>query len=196
MRSLLNALSALIVLFVASGCLVETEATLGDPDPKTADARLLGVWYYASKSETTVISIKQDDKDAGAYRVVLMTANFGLEPATEITQYRIWRTIVNGRSILNVQRTDQSKALAPRLTLIRYEFGANGKLYLRMLNSKAAAAAVERGALAGTVTGQYTDEVKLTSPRAALVAFFGSPAGDATFGSKADGLTKMPLSKD
>jgi hypothetical protein len=112
-------------------------------------------------------------------------------------QYRVWRTIVNGRNILNVQRTDQSKALAPRLTLIRYEFGANGKLYLRMLNSKAAAAAVERGALAGTVKkGQYAEEVRLTSPRAALVAFFGGPAGDATFGSKAGGLTKMPMSKD
>src|SRR5262249_40388340 len=47
MRATFKAVAGLCLLLLVSACLVETEATLADPDPGAMDQRLVGTWYSA-----------------------------------------------------------------------------------------------------------------------------------------------------
>jgi hypothetical protein len=64
---------------------------------------------------------------------------------------------------------------------VLYRISADGSLALYLIDEKAARAAIEKGALAGTVEpGEYGD-VTITAGPAALDTFFASAAGRALF---------------
>lgn len=193
MRALKALAGLVLVLVVATGCLVETEATLGDPDPKTIDTRLLGNWYYAEKDEVSVMSIAADPSQEGAYRVVFANVRPTGEKQAEFVQYFVTRAIVNGQPYLSVRRTGGTAIEQPVLTIMTYDIGADGKLVLRLINTKLVIAAIKAGKLKGTFKeGQYSSEAKVTSPRAELAAFIAAADRDALFDQKMGALHKLP----
>ncbi len=190
MRSTLRAIASLCLLLLTSACLVETEATLADPDPKSADARLVGTWYHAERSELTLFTIAPDEKEAGVYRAVFATIRPGSDDPVEASHYRVWRTVVNGRDYLNGRRIGTAKDM-PAQTIISYDV-TDSSLMLRLMDTKLAVAAIESGKLKGRVKkGTYVDEVTITSPRAELAAFVAGTDRDALFPHKTGLLRRL-----
>lgn len=171
MRSILRALAGLVLVLLTGACLIETENTLGDPDPKTADARLLGTWYSADPKEVVVFSFAADEKDGGVYHVVFANLRPGQDEPVETATYRVWRTVVNGRAYLNAKRVGQGPKDMPAQTIFAYDI-VDGGLLLRIIDARRVADAIEAGKLKGKVTkGGFVDQVTVTSTRAELAAF-------------------------
>ena len=192
MRSTLKALAGLCLLLLTSACLVETEATLGDPDAKTFDQRLVGTWYSGKGGEAALISIVRDEKNEGAYRAVFVNVNPFADGTIEGTRYSVVRTVVNGQAYLSIRRIGGSITDMPAITVLSYDLVDDGTLVLRMMDAKQVVAAIEAGKLKGTFKkGQYVDEAKITSPRAEFAAFIAGADRDALFGVKTDPLKKM-----
>jgi hypothetical protein len=197
MRSPLKALAGLVLLLLTGACIVETETTLSDPDPKAADQRLLGTWYHAKGGEVVLFSIAADRERDGAYRVVFTTIKADTERPVESIHYSAWRTAVNGQSYMNVRRTGGNVADMPALTIVSYDLGTDGTLVLRLMEPKQVIAAIEAGKLKGRFKkGRYVDEATITSPRAELAAFIAAADRDALFASKTGALRKLPESPD
>ena len=193
MRALKALAGLVLVLVFASGCLVETEATLADPDPKSIDTRLLGNWYYAEKDEVSVVSIAADPSQEGAYRVVFANIRPAGEKPAEFVQYGVSRTVVNGQPYLSVRRTGGNAIEQPALTIMTYDIGADGTLVLRLMSPKRVIEAIKAGMLKGTFKeGRYTDEAKITSARAELAAFIAAANRDELFPMKMGALRKLP----
>lgn len=193
MRSTFRALAGLCLLLLTSACLVETEATLGDADAKSFDTRLVGAWYSGKAGEAAIISIIRDEQNEGAYRAVFVNVNPFADGAIEGTRYSVTRTIVNGKSYLNIRRIGGSMADMPALTIASYDLRDDGTLVLRLMEAKQVIAAIEAGKLKGTFKkGQYVDEAKITSPRAELAAFIAGADRDALFALKTDPMRKLP----
>ena len=192
MRSALKAIAGLCLLLLTSACLVETEATLADSDPKAFDQRLVGTWYAGKGGEAIIISLIRDEQNEGAYRAVFVNVNPFADGAIEGTRYSVWRTVVNNQSYLNIKRTGGSIADTPALTIATYDIGGDGTLVLRLMEPKQIIAAIEAGKLKGTFKkGQYVDEATITSPRAELAAFIAGADREALFTVKTDALRKM-----
>jgi hypothetical protein len=192
MRSTLKALAGLCLLLLTSACLVETEATLGDADPKSFDQRLVGTWYAGKGGEALLISIVRDEQNEGAYRAVFVNVNPFADGAIEGTRYSVTRAEVNGQSYLSIRRTGGSVADTPALFIASYDLRDDGTLVLRLMDTKVVIAAIEAGKLKGTFKkGQYVDEARITSPRAELAAFIAASNRDSLFGMKTDPLRKM-----
>jgi hypothetical protein len=195
MRSILGAAAGLFIVLLTSACLLETETTLGDPDPKTADTRLLGTWFQAEKDEVIVFSIVADEKEPGAYRAVYASISPGKDDPVESTSYRVWRTVVNGRSYLNARRIGPGAKNMPTQTIIAYDIADNA-LTLRFPDLRRLAGAIQGGQLKGTVVkGEYVDQVRLTSARGELAAFIAAADKDgALFPNSTGSLKRMPQS--
>ena len=192
MRSTLKAVAGLFLILLTNACFVETEATLADPDAKALDTRLVGTWYAAEKAEVTLFTIAADEKELGVYAVVFASIRPGTDNPVEFAHYRAWRTVVNGRDYLNARRIGAGKDM-PATTVVAYDL-TETTLVLRLMDSKAAIAAIEGGKLKGRVKkGSYVDEVTITSPRAELAAFVGAE-GDKLFSQKTGALRKLPPS--
>jgi hypothetical protein len=193
MRALKAFAGLVLVLFVATGCLVETEATLGDADPKNIDTRLLGNWYYAEKDEVSLMSIAADPSQEGAYRVMFTNVTPLGDKPPQFVQYSVTRTIVNGQPYLNVRRIGGNSIEQPVLTILAYDIGADGKLVLRLMKTKLVIDAIKAGKLKGTVKeNQYSSEAKITSPRAELAAFIAAANRDELFSDTAAALRRLP----
>ena len=192
MRSTLKAFAGLVLLLLTSACLVETEATIADPDPKAADARLVGTWYHAEKGEVILLMVAPDAKDDGVYRIVFANIRPGADEPVEASHYRAWRTVVNGRAYLSGERIGPGGKGMPAKTIIGYDI-ADGSLVLRLMDVKAAVDAIASGKLKGRVKkGGFVDEVTITSPRAELAAFVaGADRDGALFSVKTGMLRKM-----
>jgi len=192
MRSTLKALAGLFVLLLTSACWVETEATLAEPDAKALDARLVGTWYVAEKAELTFFTVAADEKELGVYAVVFASIRPGTDNPVEFVHYRVWRTVVNGRDYLNARRIAGKEM--PAQTVVAYDL-TDTTLVLRLMDTKAAAAAIEAGKLKGRVKkGTYVDEVTITSSQAEFAAFVAGPDGDKLFSQKTGALRKLPPS--
>jgi hypothetical protein len=193
MRSTFKALAGLVLVLFTSACFVETETTLGEPDAKALDTRLVGTWYVAEKAELTLFTVAADEKEPGVYAVVFASIRPGTDNPVEFAQYRVWGTVVNGRHYLNAKRIGTGKDM-PTQTVVAYDLTDNA-LVLRLMDTKAAVAAIEGGKLKGRVKkGTYVDEVTITSPRAEFAAFVGGPDGDKLFSQKTGALRKLPPS--
>ena len=193
MRALKAFAGLMLVLVCASGCLVETEATLSDPDAKSIDTRLLGNWYYAEKDEVSIVSIAADPSQEGAYRVVFAGIRPAGEKPAEFVQYSVTRTVVNGQPYLSVRRTGGNALEQPALTIMTYDIGADGTLVLRLLNTKLVIDAIKAGKLKGTFKeARYSEEAKITSARAELAAFIAAANRDELFSMKMGALRKLP----
>src|SRR5262249_56256332 len=129
------------VVLLVSACLVETEATLADPDPGAMDQRLVGTWYSAKGGEAMIIAVVADDTKQGAYRVAFLNVNPFAVGAIEGTRFEAWRTVLNGKVYLNLLRTEGNVAEMPKLTIIAYDLGEDGTLVLRLMDTKAVIAA-------------------------------------------------------
>lgn len=192
MRATLKTLAGLCLLLLTSACLVETEATLGDPDAGTFDQRLVGNWYAGKGGDAVMLSVIRDERTPGGYRAVFVNINAFADGTIEGTRYAVSRTVLNGRSYLNVRRVGGSIADSPSATVISYDLRDDGTLVLRMMQPKEVIAAIEAGKLKGTFKkGQYVDEAKITSPRAELAAFIGAADREKLFGQKTDPLHKL-----
>jgi hypothetical protein len=195
MRSILRAAAGLFLVFLTSACLLETETTLGDPDPKTADTRLLGAWFHVDKDEVIVFSLVADEKEPGTYRAVYASITPGKDESVETTSYRVWRTVLNGRSYLNARRIGRGANNMPAQTIIAYDITDNA-LTLRFPDLQRLAGAIDGGQLKGTVVkGGYVDKVRLTSARGELAAFIAAADKDgALFPNSAGSLKRIPQS--
>jgi len=192
MRSILKAAAGLCLLLLTSACLVETEATLADPDPKSVDTRLLGAWYTAKGGEVVLFSVVADDSKPGIYRVAFVNINPHADSGIEALRYQAWRTVVNGHSYLNVRRTSGSGTDTPALTIVSYDFGNDGTLVLRLMDTKQVIAAIEAGKLKGRFTkGRYVDEATITASRAEMAAFIAGADHDALFATKTGALHRL-----
>jgi hypothetical protein len=193
MRSTLRALAGLCLLTLTSACIVETEATLGDPDAKTFDQRLVGNWYAGKNGDAVVLSVIRDEKAPGGYRAVLVNINAFADGTIEGTRYAVSRTVLAGQSYLSIRRTGGSTADSPATAIVSYDLRADGTLVLRMMRAKEVIAAIEAGKLKGTFKkGQYVDEARIASPRAELAAFIAGADREKLFGLKTDPLRRLP----
>lgn len=192
MRSTLRAFAGLVLVLLTSACLVETEATLSDPDAKAADPRLAGTWYFNKAGETVLFSVIVDPDRAGTYRVVFTNIKPQAPNPVESIHYSAWRTVLNGQSYLNVRRTGGNLADMPALTVVSYDIGGGGTLVLRLMAPEPVIAAIESGKLKGRFKkGRYTSDATITSPRADLAAFIASANRDTLFATKTGGLRKL-----
>lgn len=192
MRSTLRAVAGLFLILLATACVVETEATLGDADPTTFDQRLVGNWYAGKGGDAVILSIIRDDRTPGGYRAVLVNINAFADGATEGTRYAVSRTVLNGQSYLNIRRIGGGGTDMPAATVLSYDLREDGTLVLRMMQPKEVIAAIEAGKIKGTFKkGQYVDEAKITSPRAELAAFIAAADREKLFGQKTDPLHKL-----
>lgn len=194
MRAILRTVAGFVLVLLNSACLVETETTLSDPDPRAADARLPGTWYFAEGGETMLFTViaHPDDKD-GVYRVVHTSINPRATDPVRSTHYSAWRTVVNGQSYLNVRRTGGSTAETPARAIVSYDLGSDGTLVLRLMEVKHVVAAIGSGKLKGRVKkGRYLDEATITSPRAELAAFIAGADRDALFAVKTKAMRRLP----
>jgi len=179
----------LVLVLLTGGCLVETENTLADPDPKAMDERLVGTWYTAEAGEVTLFTATADDTAPGKYRVLYASLRVGADKPVEYEQYSAWRTVIDGKVFLNAVGIGGT----PKTFIAAYDLGADGRLVLRLMESKYVSAAIAAGKLKGTVKkGQYVDDVKITSPRAELAAFVAAADRDGLFAAKAAPLAKLP----
>ncbi len=181
----------LVLVLLTTGCLVETENTLADPDPKAMDDRLVGTWYAAEAGEVTLFTAIADEQAPGKYRVVYASvrARAGADKPVEFEQYSVWRTVIDGKVFLNVVPIGGST----KTMIAAYDIGADGRLMLRLMDTKYVAAAVDAGKLKGTVKkGQYADQVNITASRAELAAFVAAADRDALFAAKTGLLQKLP----
>lgn len=193
MRATLKAFAGLCLVLLTSACLVETETTLGDADPKTFDQRLVGNWYAGKSGEAMILSIIRDERTPGGYRAVFVNVNPFADGPIEGTRYAVSRTVLNGQSYLSIRRIGGSMSDTPALTILSYDLGEDGSLVLRMMQPKQVIAAIEAGKIKGTFKkGQYVDEAKITSPRTELAAFIAGADRDALFAIKTDPLRKLP----
>jgi len=192
MRSTMKALAGLCLLLLTSACIVETEATLGDPDTKAVDARLVGSWYAGKGGEVVIISAVADEMKPGAQRAVFVNVNPFPDGDVEGTRYSVWRTVVNGQGYLNVRRTAGNVADTPKVTVMAYDIGGDGSLVLRLMDPKKVIAAIEAGKLKGRFKkGQYVDEATITATREELTAFIASSNRDELFSMKTGALRKL-----
>ncbi len=193
MRSMLRAAAGLVLVLFTSACFFETEATLGDPDPKTADARLVGTWYSAEKDEVVLFSIAADEKEPGVYRAVYASVRAGNDEPVETANYRLWRTVLNGRAYLNARRIGGGAKDMPAQTIIAYDIADNA-LTLRLVDMKRVVDAIQGGKLKGSVSkGSFVDRATVTAPRAELAAFIaGADKDGALFPNKSGALLRMP----
>jgi hypothetical protein len=193
MRSTLKALAGLCLLLLTSACLVETEATLGDADPKSFDTRLVGTWYSGKGSDAGFIAIVRDEKNEGGYRAVFVNADPMSDGDIEGARYEAARTVINGKPYLSIRRLGKASADMPALTIISYDFENDGTLVLRLMDTKEVIAAIEAGKLKGTFKrGQYVDEAKINSPRAELAAFIAAADHEKLFSQKFERMYKVP----
>ncbi len=193
MRSTVKALAGLCLLLLTSGCLVETEATLGDADTATFDERLVGNWYAGKSGDAVVLSIIRDKQVPGGYRAVFVNINPFADGSVEGTRYAAARSVINGHSYLSIRRIGGSMADTPATAVVSYDLRADGTLVLRLMQAKPVIAAIEAGKIKGTFKkGQYVDEAKITSPRAELAAFVAGADRDVLFGLKTDPLHRLP----
>jgi hypothetical protein len=180
------------LLLLLGGCLVESEATLGDPDPAAADPRLLGSWYHAERNGASLVSIADDPAQPGAYRVVYASIRPRGEKPVEFVTYSVWPTVVNGARYLNIRRTGGSVLEHPVLTIMAYDIGADDALVLRLISTKAVIEAIKAGRLEGTIAeGRFASEARITSPRADLVAFIAGAERNVLFSDKAEAMRRM-----
>lgn len=194
MRIVAKALGLVLVLLLG-GCLVESENTLAEPDPKVKDDKLIGTWYSAEGGEVVMFQVAADEAGSGTYRAVYVAVRAGGEKAVEFEQYNVWLTAVGGQTYLNVVRTGGT-GTSPKTMIVAYDFGTDGTLVVRLMDTKFTAAAVDAGKLKGRVKkGQYVDEVTITASRAELVAFIASAKRDELFASKTGALHKLPDTK-
>ena len=193
MRSILRAAAGLVLVLFTSACFFETEATLSDADPKTADASLIGTWYHAEKDEVVIFSIAADEKEPGVYRAIYASVRAGNDEPVETANYRVWRTVLNGRSYLNARRIGGGAKDMPAQTIIAYDIADNA-LTLRFVDMKLVVDAVQSGKLKGSVRkGSFVDHATVTSPRAELAAFFaGADKDGALFPNKAGSMRRLP----
>ena len=192
MRSTMKALAGLCLLLLTSACIVETEATLGEPDAKAVDARLIGSWYFGKGGEVVIISAVADEMKPGAHRAVFVNVNPFPDGDVEGTRYSVWRTVVNGQGYLNVRRTAGNVADTPKVTVMAYDIGGDGSLVLRMMDAKKVIAAIEAGKLKGRFKkGQYVDEATIMATREELTAFIASSNRDELLSMKTSVLRKL-----
>ncbi len=193
MRSTLRAVAGLFLILLATACVVETEATLGEADPKTFDQRLVGNWYAGKGGDAVILSIIRDEQTPGGYRAVLVNINAFADGAVEGTRYAAARIVLNGQSYLSIRRISGAKTDMPGTTVVSYDLREDGTLVLRMMQPKEVIAAIEAGKIKGTFKkGQYVDEAKITSPRAELAAFIAGADREKLFGLKTDPLHRLP----
>ena len=191
MRTMLKAAAGLFLLLLTSACLVETEATIADADPKMADAKLVGSWYHAEKGEAIILSIAADEKAEGVYRIVFATIKPGSDEPVESTAYRAWRTVVNNRAYITGELIGAPTEGMPKRTLISYDIEGD-VLVLRLMDTTLLAEAIASGKLKGKVVkGGYVDQITITAPRAELAAFIAAADYDKLFSVKAERLRKM-----
>lgn len=192
MRSTLRAIAGLFLILLATACVVETEATLGDADPKTFDQRLVGNWYAGKGGDAVILSIIRDEQTPGGYRAVFVNINAFADGTIEGTRYAVSRTVLNGQSYLNIRRIGGSIADTPAAAVMSYDLREDGTLVLRMMQAKEVIAAIEAGKIKGTFKkGQYVDEAKITSPRAELAAFIAGADRDKLFSLTTDPLHRL-----
>ena len=193
MRSTLRAVAGLFLILLATACVVETEATLGEADPKTFDQRLVGNWYAGKGGDAVILSIIRDEQTPGGYRAVFVNINAFADGTIEGTRYAVSRTVLNGQSFLNIRRIGGSIADTPAKAVMSYDLREDGTLVLRMMQPKEVIAAIEAGKIKGTFKkGQYVDEARITSPRAELAAFIAGADREKLFGLKTDPLHRLP----
>ena len=192
MRSTLKAVVGLFLILLATACIVETEATLGDADAKTFDQRLVGNWYAGKGGDAVILSIIRDEQTPGGYRAVFVNINAFADGTIEGTRYAVSRTVLNGQSYLNIRRIGGSIADTPATAVMSYDLREDGTLVLRMMQTKEVIAAIEAGKIKGAFKkGQYVDEAKITSPRAELSAFIAGADREKLFGLKTDPLHRL-----
>jgi hypothetical protein len=192
MRATLKALAGLFLVLLTSACLVETETTLGDPDPAMTDDRLVGVWYYAKDSEASIVAIAPDEEKKGLYRIAFVSANATGIGNIEGVRFEGWITVVNGKRYLHLRKTAGDLPDMPKLTIVAYDIGEGG-LGMRFMNTKPVIAAIEAGKLKGRFKkGTYVDEVTITSPRAEFVAFMAGADDEKLFHKAEGALKKLP----
>ncbi len=192
MRSTLKSIAGLCLLLLTSACLVETEATLSDPDPKADDARLLGSWYAGKGGEMAVIAAVPDDTVPGAQRAVFVNVNAFATGEIDGARYSVWRTVVNGQPYLNVRRTGGNVSDTPKVTIMAYDLASDGTLVLRLMNTTLVIAAIEAGKLKGRFRkGQYVDEATITATREELRAFIAASNREELFSEKMDAFRKL-----
>lgn len=180
---------ALVLVLLTTGCLVETENTLSDPDPKQTDQRLAGTWVNAQRGEVTMFSAVPDEKSPGRYRVVYVSVKPGSDKPVEQAQYTVWRSVIAGKAYLNIVQAD-----APtKIMIAAYDIDGQGRLTLRLMDTKFVAAAVDAGKLKGSVKrGQYGEDVRITATRAELAAFVAAADRNKLFSAKTGFLRKLP----
>jgi hypothetical protein len=193
MRSTLRAVAGLFLILLATACIVETEATLGEADPKTFDQRLVGNWYAGKGGDAVILSIIRDEQTPGGYRAVLVNINAFADGAVEGARYAAACIVLNGQSYLSIRRISGAKTDMPGTTVVSYDLREDGTLVLRMMQPKDVIAAIEAGKIKGTFKkGQYVDEAKITSPRAELAAFIAGADREKLFGLTTDPLHRLP----
>lgn len=185
----------LVLVLLTSACLVETENTLSDPDPKALDEKLLGTWHSADGGEVTLFSAAADDSNNGTYKIVYAAIRAGAEKPVEFEHYSAWRTVLDGKVYLNVVRSG-GNSNTPKTMIVTYDLGADGTLALRVMNAKFLAAAIDAGKLKGKVKqGDYVEAVTITATRAELVAFVAASDRNALFAGMTAPLHKLADTK-
>jgi hypothetical protein len=148
----------------------------------------VGTWYAAEAGEVTLFSAVADEQAPGKYRVVYASIRAGMEKPVDFEQYSAWRTVIDGKTFLNVVHLGATL----KTMIATYDLGADGTLVLRLMDTKYVAAAIEAGKLKGKVKkGQYVDEVTITASRAELAAFVAAADRDALFAAKTAPLVKL-----
>lgn len=180
---------ALVLVLLTTGCIVESDNTLADPDPKQDDKRLAGTWVIAERTGAVMFSAVPDEKSTGRYHVVYVEVKPGLDKPVQHTRYTVWRSVIAGKAFLNIVPVD-----APAKTMIAaYDIDGQGRLMLRLMSTKFVATAVDAGKLKGTVKrGQYGEDVRITASRAELAAFVAAADRNALFSAKTGLLHKLP----
>jgi hypothetical protein len=188
----LKALAGLVVVLFLSGCLVETEQALADPDPNAMDQRLVGSWYHSEKGEVSVLTIIPDPEKPNTYRAIFAGIKPGAAKPAEYVEYRVWVTRVKDQPYLNVRRVGGNAVEQPGFTIMAYDLGADGSLKVRLMATKPVIAAIEAGKLKGRVKkGEYSSDVTLTSPGADIAAFIAGANRDELFPPGTSAMRKL-----
>ncbi len=179
---------AALALLVAAACMVESETALSDPDPALVDNRLAGTWRHESGDEKVEIAVTPNKAKPGVLNVTYTTLR-EKEGKRQVERFQAWRAVIAGRDYLSLLRFEGDTP-APRVMLLAYRFDAAGALVISFMDSKAVAAAIKRGDLAGTAKDDPGSGAVITAPRAKLVAFIAGQDHKLLFPTEAEPLRR------
>lgn len=179
---------AALALLVAAACMVESETTLSDPDPALVDNRLAGMWRHESGDEKVEIAVTPNTTKPGVLNVTYTTVK-EKEGKRQVERFQAWRAVIAGRDYLSLLRFEGDTP-APRVMLVAYRLDTAGALVISFMDSKAVAAAIKRGDIAGTAKGDPGSGAVITAPRDKLVAFIAGHDHKALFPTEAEPLRR------